>query len=108
HQAERQNGEYWQSKGFRLYWLAQPNLAWMPWPKVYRYKKAEREKVHTLYLKNGAAERLEINKNYAFMEDYAKTDALLLRPYWHGASHGKLNMLKIYIKYFLGIQLLKH
>lgn len=108
HQAERKNGEYWQSKGFRLYWLAQPNLAWMPWPKVYRYKKAERDKVHTLYLKNGAVERLEINKDYAFMEDYAKTDAFLLRPYWHGASHGKLNMLKIYTKYLLGLQLLKH
>lgn len=107
HHAERDNGKYWQDKGFKMYWLPCPHLAWMPWPKVYRFKEVQQSAVHHLELKQGAEERLGKNKSYAFLEDYAETTAKLTKPYWHGASPGRLTLLKVYLKYYLGKRLLQ-
>ncbi|MBW7912776.1 MAG: glycosyltransferase family 2 protein [Taibaiella sp.] len=105
---ERDNGEYWYNKGFRLYWLAQPNLAWLPWPEAYRFKKASKGRVHSVReLTETDMQRLRLNTGYTYLEDYARIDAFLLKPYWQGAHPGWFTLLKIYIKYYLGVRLIK-
>lgn len=34
---ETRNSNYWWSLGFRVYFLRDPVLAWIPWPAAYRY-----------------------------------------------------------------------
>lgn len=107
-QSESGNGAYWHQKGYRLYWLAQPNLAWLPWPEAYRFKKASKGRVHSVrQLTETDMQRLRLNTGYTYLEDYARIDAFLLKPYWQGAHPGWFTLLKIYIKYYLGVRLIK-
>lgn len=107
HNAEKANGLYWYNKGFRMYWLPASHLAWLPWPKVYRYKRAGREKVHALRLKSHKVQQIKNNTAIAFAEDYAATKTWVLRPYWCGADLRFIDLAKIYIKYYLRISLTK-
>ncbi len=101
-QGEIANGKYWHDKGLQLYWLPQPHLAWVPWPTTYRYKVEENRQVNTLHPVEGKAlEHLLVNKDYAFLEDYTKTYKWYPKPYWYAASPGSINLLKIYMKYYL-------
>ena len=99
---EINNGGYWHDRGLQLYWLPQPHLAWVPWPKTYRHKLVEQRRVNTLHpIRGRALERLLVNKDYAYLEDYTKTVRWYPKPYWYAASLGKKNMLKVYLKYYL-------
>ncbi|MCB0696112.1 MAG: glycosyltransferase family 2 protein [Chitinophagaceae bacterium] len=100
--SESGNGQYWYNKGFRLYWLPQPHLAWVPWPATFRNRQKENRKTNELLpLTDESIKRLQQNQSYAYLEDYTKTVRLLPKPYWYTANPGKLNLLKIYIKYYL-------
>lgn len=100
--SESGNGKYWYDKGFRLYWLAQPHLAWVPWPTTYRGQQKElRSDKVLLPLTAESISRLEQNNSYAFLEDYTSTEKYMIKPYWYTADPGKLNLVKIYLKYYL-------
>lgn len=105
---EMKNAAYWYKKGYRMLWLPQPSVAWVPWPKVYRFRKYKDGKVHKLYpIKENQLERVKNNEGYIYLEDYSTTDRLLLKPYWLSANPGVINMLKIYTKFYLGMRLMK-
>lgn len=106
-QTEKMNGAYWYDKGYRMYWMAQPHIAYTPWPKIHRYKHTKERKLYRLKKIDGRKQsQLKENTGLAYLEDYTSTETWLLKPYWYGSNPGLLNLTKIYIKYFLGIQLL--
>lgn len=101
-QSERGNGNYWHDKGYRLYWLPQPHLAWVPWPTTFRDKQKENRQVRILKpLSTDSIEKIRINQAYAYLEDYTGLYGLMLKPYWYTANPGWLNLLKIYTKYYI-------
>lgn len=101
-QSEGGNGKHWFNKGYRLYWLPVPHLAWVPWPTTFRNKQKQQRQVRVLKpLSYNAIEKLLTNHSYAFLEDYTSLDSFLPKPYWYSANPGALSLLKIYIKYYL-------
>ncbi|MCB0700832.1 MAG: glycosyltransferase family 2 protein [Chitinophagales bacterium] len=99
--SERGNGRYWYDKGYRLYWLPVSHLAWLPWPSTYRNKQLEQRRVNVLEpLSQSAINRIKDNTGYAYLEDYTSLVKWKPKPYWFTASPGKLNLLKIYMKYY--------
>jgi glycosyltransferase involved in cell wall biosynthesis len=104
---EHENGKQWHSKGYSLVWISACHLAWLPWPTAYRHSKVEKRKMHVLKPLDGKAiERLKSNNGYSFLEDYTETNTTLLKPYWYSVSPGTLVLIKVYIKYYLGIPLI--
>ncbi|MEZ5015437.1 MAG: glycosyltransferase family A protein [Flavipsychrobacter sp.] len=101
-ESEDGNGKYWHEKGWQMYWLPQPHLAWVPWPSTYRYKKVEHRKLSSLLpLEKESIAKLSKHKGYAYLEDYTATTNWFLKPYWYADHPGKINLLKIYLKYYL-------
>lgn len=104
-QSEGGNGQYWYKKGWKLLWLSQPHLAWVPWPSTYRPGKMDKRNLSTLHpLSGDAIDRLKQNNSYAFLEDYTSTERFMIKPYWYTANPGTINLLKIYLKYYLGFR----
>jgi len=100
--SEGGNGRDWYEKGYRLYWLPVPHLAWVPWPSTYRHKEAEKRISKFLKpLNKHSIEKLKANATYAYLEDYSKTIRFAIKPYWYTANPGTWNLIKIYIKYYL-------
>lgn len=100
--SEGGNGKYWHSKGYRLYWLPAPHLAWVPWPTTFRNKIKESRRVQVLRpLASYSIEKLKSNPSYAYLEDYTSLYGFMIKPYWYTANPGMFNLLKIYIKYYL-------
>lgn len=100
--SESGNGKYWFDKGFHLYWLPRPHLAWVPWPTTYRHKGVEKRKSKVLKpLPEQTIEKLKQNPAYAFLEDYSTVGVWPMKPYWYAASPGVFRLFKIYIKYYL-------
>lgn len=107
-QTENMNGAYWYDKGYRMYWAAQPHITQMPWPKIHRFKDTMERKLYRLKkIGSHKLSKLKTNTGLAYLEDYTSTETWLLKPYWYGSNPGLLNLIKIYMKYFLGIKLLK-
>lgn len=103
-QSESGNGAYWHKKGYRLYWLPQPHLAWVPWPTTYRNKNKHSRKPRFIKpLTASKINKLTGSNFYAYLEDYTSIQGWAIKPYWYTANPGFLNLLKIYIKYYLGI-----
>lgn len=101
-ESEEGNGLFWYNNGYKMHWLPQPNLAWVPWPSTYRYKNLEDRKVNSLHsLTKAAVAKLTENKDYAYIEDYTATKSWLPKPYWYANNPGKITLLKVYLKYYL-------
>ncbi len=100
--SEHSNGRYWYEKGYRLYWLPVPHLAWVPWPTTIRNKIKQIRTPYVLKpLGQKTIEKLQKNTSYAYLEDYTSIDnGYMIKPYWYTANPGKLSLLKIYIKYY--------
>jgi glycosyltransferase involved in cell wall biosynthesis len=104
YRSEKENGRYFYDQGYRMIWSARSHLAWLPWPTVYSHGKVQKRKLHKLEpLTKGAKEKIKRTKDYTFLEDYTSAKSLLLKPYWYTTSPGNLVLLKVYIKYYLGI-----
>lgn len=100
--SEGSNGSDWYGKGYKLYWLPIPHLAWVPWPSTYRHKNLEQRTPNFLKpLSAKSIERLGANISYAYLEDYTKTFRHTIKPYWYTANPGAWSLIKIYIKYYL-------
>ncbi len=100
--SERGNGQYWHKKGYQLYWFATCHLAWVPWPTTFRHAvKENRKSKKILPLGTEAIERIKNNTTYAYLEDYTSLKGALLKPYWYTSNPGWINLLKIYMKYYL-------
>lgn len=103
-QSESGNGAYWHQKGYRLYWLPVPHLAWVPWPTTYRHRNKEGRKPRFIKSLNAdKIRKLSGNNSYAYLEDYTSIDGWAIKPYWYTANPGFLNLLKIYFKYYSDI-----
>ncbi len=102
--SESGNGRYWHDRNYRLYWLPQPHLAWVPWPTTYRNKSKESRNPRFLNpLSADAINKLAGNNSYVYLEDYTSIQGWAIKPYWYTANPGFLNLLKIYFKYYLAI-----
>lgn len=103
HRGESANGRFWFERGYRLYWIPTPHLAWTPYPVTFRFRSRGRGSgAHVLLpLTSAAIAKLKRNAGYAYLEDYTRTRHFLWKPYWYAASPGRLNLFKIYIRYYL-------
>jgi len=100
--SERSNGQYWYTKGYRMYWLPVPHLAWTPSPRSFRDKEVKGGAGFPLLpLQQKDLARLQHNDSYAYLEDYTSAKDSLLKPYWYTVSPGRLNLIKIYVRYYL-------
>lgn len=103
---ENDNGAYWHEKGYNMVWCSVSNIGWLPWPTAYRHGKVRKRKMNVLKpLTKAAIRKLKANNGYTFLEDYTSAASFLLKPYWYSVSPGKIVLLKVYIKYYLGIPL---
>src|SRR5690606_10617252 len=39
--SEHENGRYWGSQGYKMYWSPVSHMAWVPWPSTYRNRKLD-------------------------------------------------------------------
>ncbi len=101
---ETENGILWYNKGYRLYWVPFPHLAWTPWPITYRFKKKTNGNVFALKpLNKNDIRKLLSNKSLAFLEDFTKSETFKINPYWYMHNPGWPKLIIIYIKYYLNL-----
>jgi glycosyltransferase involved in cell wall biosynthesis len=102
--SEGDNSRYFYEQGYRMIWSAKSHLAWLPWPTVYSRGKVQKRKLHKLEsLTKPAIEKIKTTRGYTFLEDYTSAKSVLVKPYWYSASPGTITLVKIYLKYYLGI-----
>ncbi len=101
--SERENGEHWYEQGFRLYWLPNPHLAFLPYPTSFRFRRGVQRRVYTLKpLSDLKKSEIVRNRDFVFLEDYTSTKRFLPKPYWYTVIPGWWPLTKIYLKYYLG------